>query len=245
MFIDFRVVLPKYHAILDRGLSSGLGNRNGQMCIEAAVCSALGLNHSDDPQCVAKSVRSFKINLNDSKWSSPTARAAGLRRLGVAQLGSKGIVDDLEFAKRIAKKTIQKLLPPLFREIFHDSECISAALRCEQEGTNYAASYAGNAANYAASYAVNAASYAASYAANAASYAANAANNAASYAASYAANAASYAANAANAAYATNTCRRGAKYLILSANLAIEVLTELESPGIEWMDWNENKQKGE
>ena len=216
MFIDFRVVLPKYHAILDRGLSSGLGNRNGQMCIEAAVCSALGLNHSDDPQCVAKSVRSFKINLNDSKWSSPTARAAGLRRLGVAQLGSKGIVDDLEFAKRIAKKTIQKLLPPLFREIFHDSECISAALRCEQEGTNYAASYAGNAANYAASYAVNAASYAASYAAN-----------------------------AANAAYATNTCRRGAKYLILSANLAIEVLTELESPGIEWMDWNENKQKGE
>ena len=89
-----------YDKIIARGLSTGVGRRDGQMCIEAAICTVLGLDHGDDPKCVAASVRSFKISLNDSQWSSTEARAAGLRDLGLAQLGSLGVVDDLAAADR-------------------------------------------------------------------------------------------------------------------------------------------------
>ena len=93
-------------------------------------------------------------------------------------------MDNVEFVKRMADKTIRRLLPLLFREILPlDAKCLEAAKRCEDEGS-----------------------------ANAAAYAAYAAANA----------------NAANG-YAD-------KYLILSANLAIEVLAELQSPGVEWME---------
>ena len=47
--IDFKTILPKYHSILDRGLSSGVGDPNGQMCIEAAACAALDLPHATPP----------------------------------------------------------------------------------------------------------------------------------------------------------------------------------------------------
>ena len=94
---DFDV--KKFDSILAAGLSKGLGSRGSQVCIEAAICQVLDLPHSDDPGCVAASVRSFKIRLNDSNWSSSKARAAGLRDLGLAQLGSLGVVDDFEFIK--------------------------------------------------------------------------------------------------------------------------------------------------
>jgi len=50
----------------------------------------------------------FKIRLNDARWSSPTARATGLRDLGIAQLGSLGVVKDTEFVKLMAEKTIRR-----------------------------------------------------------------------------------------------------------------------------------------
>jgi hypothetical protein len=182
-----------FDAILARGLSYGLGETNGQMCIEAAICSVLGLPHGDDPGCVASVVRSFKISLNDSSWSSEKARAKGLRDLGLAQLGSKGVVDDVEFATRIAEKTIRVLVPMLLREVAgKDSKCMAAADRCEKEGSEDAAS---DAASYAAS------------AARAASDAARAASDAARDAASD-------------------------KYLLLMAGMGLEVLRELNSPGI-------------
>ena len=152
--------IAKYDSILSRGLSKGMGKPGKQVCIEAAICETLGLPHGDDPQCVAESVRRFKIRLNDSDWSSPAARAQGLRDLGLAQLGSLGVVDDEEFAKRIAEKTIRVLLPKLFREVFPENqECLAAALKCEQEGTKEAARKA-RAAAAAASYAADAAAYA-------------------------------------------------------------------------------------
>ena len=83
--------------VVDAGLSSGVGSRTpGEMCVEAAVCYALGLPHGDDPGCVAQSLRRLKIGLNDARWSSKTARAAGLRRLALAQLGSAGVLDEAE-----------------------------------------------------------------------------------------------------------------------------------------------------
>jgi hypothetical protein len=234
--------LTQYDALIARGLCSDIGNRDGQMCIEAAVCTILNLPHGDDPGCVSAAVRSYKIRLNDSKWSSPQARAAGLRDLGLAQLGSKGVVDDSAFANRLAELTIRELIPALFRDpaIEATSAMLEAAARCEAEGTADAARYA---ARYAAD--ADAARYAAyvsdRYAADAARYAAagaaaNAAANAAA-AARYAADAARYAADAARyavytARYAAYTAYVSDRYLTLSAGLALRVLRELGSPGV-------------
>ena len=137
---NFSDLIPKFDDILSRGLCVGVGDRDGQMCIEAAICAAMDLPHGDEPDCVAKSVRSYKITLNDSSWSSAAARARGLRNLGIAQIGSRGVVDDQEFAKRLAEQTIRELIPTLFREVFPDrQECLDAADRCASEGTTASA----------------------------------------------------------------------------------------------------------
>ena len=205
--IDFPTLIPKFDAILARGLSIGLGKRDGQMCIEAAICAALDLPHGDEPDCVSRAVRNYKVTLNDKNWSNTISRAVGLRNLGIAQIGSKDIVDDKEFTQRLAKKTISVLIPTLFREIFPTNRlCLDAAFKCEKEGTK-------ETANAAAVDAADAAGYAA-VAADAA-YAANA-----SYATYF----------TANASYAGRN-----KYLLLSASLALEVLQELRSPGCEWI----------
>jgi len=125
--------------IVDKGLSKGLGVQEpGKMCVEAAVCAALGLPHGDDPQCVASSVRAFKIQLNDLGWSSNAARAVGLRRLAVAQLGSLGVVNDRDFIKLLALKTIQAIVPIALRAAAnipgnktHKEKLEKAAIGCE------------------------------------------------------------------------------------------------------------------
>jgi hypothetical protein len=104
--IDFPNVIEKFDKILERGLCKGVGSPDGQMCIEAAITQALGLPFNDNPECVAPAVRAYKIRLNDAYgWASPASRAVALRSIGIAQIGSKGVVDDVEFAKRIAEKT--------------------------------------------------------------------------------------------------------------------------------------------
>ncbi len=204
--------VKKFDEILSRGLSKGLGNSDGSMCIEAAICNVLGMEHNDDPKCVAISVRSFKILLNDKNWSSPEARAKGLRSLGIAQLGSLGVIDDLEFTKRLASQTIKTIIPKLFRQIFPNNEkCLNAVVKCENEGTSDAAYAAADAADAAA-------------AADAAYNAADAAYNAAD-AAYAAADAAVY--NAVYAVYAT----ANDEYLILSADIALQILKDMGSPG--------------
>src|SRR5437667_10815286 len=128
--------IEKFDSILARGLSTGLGEQSGQMCIEAAICATLGLPHGDKPTCVTRSVREFKIALNDKRWSNPQARAEGLRDLGLEQLGSLGVVDDKKFISKLAEKTIRVLIPKLFRQVFKDNKvCLAAALVCEEQGT--------------------------------------------------------------------------------------------------------------
>jgi hypothetical protein len=172
MTIAWEAIIPKFDAVLARGLCQGVGDRDGQMCIEAAICYALDLPHGDEPDCVTPEVRSYKIWLNDAPWSSPEARAAGLRDLGIAQIGSKGVVDGRAFTTALAEQTIRVLIPMLFREVFTQDtvahqRCRDAADRCEREGTRAAAAAA--AAAYAA------AAYAAAAYANAAADAADAA----------------------------------------------------------------------
>jgi hypothetical protein len=154
MFDIKKFSIKKFNSILGRGLCSGVGDRDGQMCIEAAVCAVLDLPHGDDPGCVAESVRAFKIKLNDCEWSSPQARADGLRKLGLAQLGSKGVVNDVEFSKRLAEKVIRTAIPRVLRGLpasIQSQELKDAADRCEKEGTESAAESAAWSAESAAS----------------------------------------------------------------------------------------------
>ena len=103
--------IDRLNELLDAGLVQGVGVPvPGEMCVEAAVCYALGLPHGDDPGCVVDSVRRLKIILNDSHvWQSNVFRAEGLRRLAIAQLGSLDTVDEKEFVNRLhvmVKKTL-------------------------------------------------------------------------------------------------------------------------------------------
>lgn len=125
-------IVSKILETVDAGLTVGLGKPvPGQMCVEAAVCYALGLPHSDNPQCVSEAVRSFKIGLNDAEWSSPQARAAGLRRLAIAQLGTKQDFNEEEFSKRLIIMAVSKVLSP----VLHAAGLGKEAEACEQVQT--------------------------------------------------------------------------------------------------------------
>lgn len=85
--------------IVDRGLSVGLRD-GGMVCVEAAVCAALGLPHGDDPGCVLPALRKLKIQVNDRGFNSPETRARALRRLAVAQVGSDSL-DEMAFVREL------------------------------------------------------------------------------------------------------------------------------------------------
>jgi hypothetical protein len=247
--IDYVALVPKIDAILNRGLSKGLGVLGGQVCVEAAICEALGLPHGDDPGCVDDAVRAYKIYLNDSPWSSPQARAAGLRDLAIAQLGTRGAwaFEGHKFSALLAEKTVRVLIPALFREISTDEKMRAGADRCENEGTPQAAAEAARAAAEAARaaaraavWAVEAAARTAEAAATQAARATEAAARAAEAAeavwdaeteAAQAARGAAQAARAAEAAAGTGSD----KYLLLSAKLALDTLRDMGAPGVKYL----------
>lgn len=126
---------------VDAGLCRGLGQPvPGHMCVEAAVCFAMGLPHSDEPTCVSGALRSFKIKLNDAPWSSNESRAKGMRRLAIAQLGTAGALDDIAFARSVA----------LLAKKWGTSAAAEAAARAAAAEAAEAAAEAADAAPYAA-----------------------------------------------------------------------------------------------
>jgi hypothetical protein len=159
-----RETAEKVIELLSHGLTSGIGKATpGKMCVEAAVCYAMGLPHSDEPVCVSSAIRAFKIRLNDSAWSSPKTRASGMRRLAIIQLNSEGAIDGVEFAKRVAEMAVREIVPFALRQAAsinpdqkHKDALELAAVSCEKEDTKaaanaaYAAANAANAANAAA-----------------------------------------------------------------------------------------------
>jgi hypothetical protein len=219
-----REIAAKVRDTVDAGLVSGVGEPvAGQMCVEAAVCYALGLPHGDDPGCVSSALRSLKIRLNDSRWSSSQARAAGLRRLALAQLGSAGVLDDREFTRRVVEMTIRRVVPLALRDAArrvpaHAQALEAAAVRCEHEGTREAAKDGERVAR-AADAAADAAAYAASDAA---------ASDAAAYAAA--------AADAAAAAYAAAYAKARDTRLGAFAEWVVEILIDMNAPGCQWLD---------
>ncbi len=143
----------KVLAVIDAGLVAGMGDPEpGKMCVEAAVCYAMGLPHSDRPTCVAPALRDLKVRLNDARWSSNSARTAGLRRLGIAQLGSAGVLDEKEFAKRCAALAIKTCVPNALRAVAaiapepFKTRLIGKAALCEVEPTRHNAIEARDAA---------------------------------------------------------------------------------------------------
>lgn len=169
-----REIAKKVVNIVDQGLSSGLGvNKPGQMCVEAAVCYAQGLPHGDKPTCVNDVLRKFKIVLNDAQWSSKNARAQGMRKLAVLQLGTDQCFDDKDFVKRLALFTIKTIVPIALRAAIavhfdngHKMALEIAAVTCELAVTLPDAIKASEAASWAASWAASEAASEASEAAS-------------------------------------------------------------------------------
>jgi hypothetical protein len=240
-----KTIAKKVLKIVDTGLVCGLGSPiPGRMCVEAAVCFALGEPHGDSPSCVDEVVRSFKIRLNDSAWSCDAARTKGMRRIAVAQLGSKDVINVRLFHTLVCELTIRRVVPFALRQAAsckgnsgHKAALEKAATRCEQEGNKASADNAKKVAASAACAAADAASASSAYAASAACAAADAADAASSAsaayaAAAYAAAAASAAASSASAAYAAASDQ----VLTICAELGIEALRQSGSPGVRFMD---------
>lgn len=91
--------------IIDRGLSDGLANGRGQVCIEYAIAIASGTpEDKDGPRCVHPNLRSFKISLNDDiPFTDEEHRARALRRIGIAQLGTDVGFDWKKFTVALSK----------------------------------------------------------------------------------------------------------------------------------------------
>lgn len=142
-------VAKKVLEVVDAGLVAGVGKPvPGQMCVEAAVCYAMGLPHGDEPTCVSPAIRALKIRLNDATWSSPQARAAGMRKLAVLQLGTREGFDDLEFVRRVAMYVVNVTCADLFDSLGLDGSAMRAAKTLEE--ARAAASDAARAADAAA-----------------------------------------------------------------------------------------------
>lgn len=103
MTVITQSIAERVLSVVDKGLVRGMGQPiPGKMCVEAAVCFALGQEHGDNPSCVEDSLRRFKININDSGiWSSDHYRAKGLRRLAIAQLGTFNNFDQIMFLSKL------------------------------------------------------------------------------------------------------------------------------------------------
>jgi hypothetical protein len=92
-------IAKKVLETVDAGLVEGRGTPiPGKMCVEAAVAFAMGEKHTDMPKCVTVEIRDTKVSINDHEvfQRSPIfveiRRAKMLRRLAIAQLGSKGVI---------------------------------------------------------------------------------------------------------------------------------------------------------
>jgi hypothetical protein len=217
-----REVAQKVLNTVNAGLVKGLGHPiPGQMCVEAAVCFAMGLPHGDSPPCVSPALRGLKISLNDAGWSSKSVRANGLRELALLQLGTDGVLDEVEFAKKVILLVINKYLPPMLRKINLNQE----AEACEQAkdlDTARAAAWV------AAAAATNAAVLAIVDAADA-----DATARAAWVVAAAATNAAALA--IVDAADAIRSLSRSDDTLLSFAKDVAEILIDMKVPGVQWL----------
>lgn len=80
----------------------------GAFCVQQAVSKAIGLPKlGDNPSCVGNAVTSFGIALNDREWYTDKARAKGMRRFAIAELGSNKL-NQREFKSLLVKMWNEK-----------------------------------------------------------------------------------------------------------------------------------------
>jgi len=209
-------LVNKINSLLDKGVTSGLSKdpKPGEMCVEQVICYALGEEITDRPSCVDEEVRWFVISLNDRNWSSPSARAEGMRELSIAQLGSK-FLNQWEFLDKLSFRLITKLLPAMFRALGEEKwekeikslEKAKDLKKAKKAAAKIASVIDVDSDTIAAARATRDTYYAVHYIACGA------------YAASYAAD-------------ATKT---GDKYLKMVAHLGVEVLKDMKSPGCQFI----------
>lgn len=104
--------------VVKKGLTSGGGEPVlGQMCVEQAVAFALEYEYNDAPKCVEAEIRSTKITINDMSgiWDTNKQRAKDLKRIAIAQLGSKNVVSKKDFDAGVKKLVFMKYAPRLIQ----------------------------------------------------------------------------------------------------------------------------------
>lgn len=98
-------IIEKVLNIITGGLENGAGNNLNTFCVQQAVSKACNhIEYNDHPIfCVDDQVVSFGIRMNDRGWSSRKARADGMRRFAVAELGSNK-VNGNEFMAKVQQR---------------------------------------------------------------------------------------------------------------------------------------------
>src|SRR5262245_46412083 len=100
-----KTLIDKVLNIITGGLTKGAGDMRNTVCVQQAVSKACGkTEYGDHPTfCVAQETVGFGIGMNDRLWSSQQARADGMRRFAVAELGSNK-VDCRGFNDKVTKR---------------------------------------------------------------------------------------------------------------------------------------------
>jgi len=202
-------LVNKIDSLLDKGVTCGFSEdpKPGSMCLEQVICYALGERVTDKPSCVGYEVRDFVILLNDKAWSSPSARAEGMRELAIAQLGSNSL-NQYEFREKLCFAVITKLLPAMVRDLGED--------KWEKEIKSLEESKSLEEAKKVAHFIFDAfpiSSYV-FFAADAVIH---------------------HACFAVTADYAADATKTGDKYRFMVAHLAVEILKDMESPGCQFL----------
>jgi len=115
----------KYDTYIAQGLCAGMHSDSGQVCIEAAISLALGEGLRDEPSCVHPRISELTITLNDNEWSSSEARAQGLYKLGLAQLGTRVGAKYILYgniASHMLDKIIKRKVLPALKTIYTEPQ---------------------------------------------------------------------------------------------------------------------------
>ena len=234
-------IARKVLEVIDKGLVKGLGKPvPGQMCVEAAVNYAMGLPHGDSPQCVGRSVRDFKIDLNDSYWSSDEARTKGLRKLAIAQLGSDTL-DQKEFTEKLGYRCMTTVLPLIVENALkEDAENQFVKKNVDSEQLKIVVSKLKKSTSFEEAksltrqindiYSVSA--YVSTYVSAPASAYAHAHTSTSGSTSGYTSGYVSIYVSA----YALRNPRFTDKILNLTAKAGLDTLIEMKSPGVKWLD---------
>jgi hypothetical protein len=113
--------------LLSHGLVSGSGDGKTTYCVEQAIAVAAGEELSDHPLCALAAASAARRRLNDAPWSSPQARADGLREFALAAFGTAH-KDPIKFARIYVIEGGCKVVIRFARECFVPTDELTSAI---------------------------------------------------------------------------------------------------------------------